>query len=461
MNSFKNLKFFKSLSSLLLIGSLLVVSACKNGDETPQPQLKSIVALAQETPQLSYLVAALTKFPDLVEVLSQDGAYTVFAPTNDAFTFALGAIGQTSINDIPEDVLANFLTYHVIGTGALTSSELSSTEVAVNGEEITVTLDGSSVKLNGATNVTTANIAASNGYIHIIDRVLIPPTVLPIVGTVVAPAYFNKNFSTLVAAVKAASPDILAALLNADQKTVFAPTNAAFVAAGITDLPDEATLNAVLAYHVVAGRVEAADLPSGSATIPTLNGNFYLSNNGADGVFINGTTEVVATDILATNGVVHVIDRVLIPPSKTVAQIAMDASMSNTPEFTVLVAALARVPELLAAAGNPDLNITVFAPTDAAFADLLTTLNLQSLDDVPTDVLTAILLHHVIGEKRVFSTDLTDGPVTTANGDITINAAAGTITDGSGGTSNLAGPLNILGTNGVIHVIDKVLVPIL
>jgi transforming growth factor-beta-induced protein len=452
----------RRITAMLIVGALFIVSACKN-DDGPDPKLNTIVALAQDTPQLSFLVTALSKFPDLVGVLSSEGSYTVFAPTNDAFTFALGATGQSSIDDLPEEVLANFLSYHVIGTGALTAGELGSTIEAANGENITVTQDGSAVKLNGATNVVTANIIASNGVIHIIDRVLIPPTVLPIVGTVVAPAYFNKNFTTLIAAVEAASPDVLALLLNADQKTVFAPTNDAFVAAGITSLPDETTLNAVLSYHVLPGRVTAADLPTGSATVTTAGGDFYLSNNGADGVFINGTTEVVATDILATNGVVHVIDRVLLPPSKTIAQIAEAATMATTPEFTILVAALARTSgqgadDLLAAAGNADAALTVFAPTDAAFNTLLSNLNLQSIDDVPLADLIAILKHHIVG-ARVFSTDLTDGAVATLNGNVTISATNGTITDGSSGTANLTTSLNILGTNGVIHVIDAVLIP--
>jgi len=187
-----------------------------------------------------------------------------------------------------------------------------------------------------------------------------------------------------------------------------------------------------------------------------------LSNNGANGVFINGTTEVVATDILATNGVVHVIDKVLLPPSKTIAQIAEAATMAATPEFTILVAALARTSgtadDLLAAAGSADAALTVFAPTDAAFNTLLGSLNMQSIDEVPLADLVAILKHHIVG-ARVFSTDLTDGAVTTLNGDLTISATNGTITDGSGGTANLTSSLNILGTNGVVHVIDKVLIP--
>ncbi len=183
-----------------------------------------------------------------------------------------------------------------------------------NSEDIAVTTAGG-IKLNGTVNVTTADVIASNGVVHVVDAVLVPPSIVPIVGTIVAPAYFNKDFTTLIAAVQAADPSILATLLSngpsRKKLTLFAPTNDAFTAAGITTLPDEATLNAVLAYHLVDDEVLAAELSTGSATIPTLEGDFYLSNNGSAGVFINGTTEVIATDITGSNGVVHVIDRTL------------------------------------------------------------------------------------------------------------------------------------------------------
>ena len=146
--------------------------------------------------------------------------------------------------------------------------------------------------------------------------------------------------------MKAADPSVLTTLLgngpSSNGLTLFAPTNAAFTAAGITSLPNQATLNAVLTYHVIDGEVPASELTDGSSAISTLNGDFYLSNNGSSGVFINGTTEVVATDIAASNGVVHVIDRTLVPPSKTIAEIAIDLSTASTPQFTQLVAALSR-----------------------------------------------------------------------------------------------------------------------
>ena len=456
--------------TLFLLSLVLVATSCDDDDDNPTPtETQNIVQVAQGSSNLTTLVSALTKYPDLVSTLSGNGDFTVFAPTNAAFTDLLAAVGQTSIDDIPEDVLKNILQYHVITTDDLNANELTAGSLeTANTEDIAVTTTGG-VKLNGTANVTTADVEATNGVVHIVDAVLVPPSVIPIVGTIVAPAYFNKDFTTLIAAVKAADPSILTTLLgngpSGNGLTLFAPTNAAFTAAGITSLPDQTTLNAVLTYHVIDGEVMASDLPEGSASIPTLNGNIYLSNNGSSGVFINGTTEVIATDISASNGVVHVIDRTLMPPSQTIAEIAVDLSTSSNPEFTQLVAALSRTSgtatDLLAAVSNADVNLTVFAPTDAAFEQLYTALGVTSVDEIPLATLTAVLQHHVIGD-RVLSTDLVDGTAETLNGDVTINAGDGTITDESGNAANLsenAALLNVLATNGVIHTIDRVLLP--
>ena len=435
------------------------------GFELPK---QNIVEIAAATPDLSILVEALTIYPDLVEALSAEGTYTVFAPNNAAFTAFLGVIGQTSLDDIPEDVLRDVLEYHVISTAALLSTDLSDGQTAatIGGEDVTVTIDGSDVFISDS-KVLSPDVVASNGVVHIMEDVMVPPSIVPIVGTIVAPAYFNKNFTTLIAAVGAADPSILTLLLSNGPSeqglTLFAPTNDAFEAAGITELPDQATLDAVLAYHVIDATVMAADLPAtgtGASAVTTLGGDFYLTNKGS-GVFINGNSEVTATDIDGSNGVVHVINRTLIPPSSNVVEIAISF---NPDEFTQLVAALARTdgedPDLLAALSG-DGAFTVFAPTDAAFEALYTALGVGSIDDIPLATLTAVLQHHVIATPRVFSSDLESGAVPTLNGDITIDATAGTITDGSDNTANLASSefLNVLGTNGVIHVIDAVLIP--
>ncbi|MFZ9982257.1 MAG: fasciclin domain-containing protein [Cyclobacteriaceae bacterium] len=465
-NYFRN---FKTLFAVLLAGALTFSCSEDNDIKYPDGPEKNIAQVVTGSTNLSILASAVTKYPDLVSTLSGDGSFTVFAPSNAAFQALLPAIGQTSLNDIPEDVLKSIIQYHVIASAALKSTDLTTGNVnAVNGEAISINV-ASGVKINTSTNVTVADVEATNGIVHIVDAVLVNPSIRPIVGTIVAPAYFNKNFSTLIAAVKAASPSILTTLLGngpSNKKlTLFAPTNDAFAAAGITSLPNQATLDAVLTYHVIDDEVLASELPSGSAAITTLNGKFYLSNNGANGVFINAKTQVVATDIQGSNGVVHVINRTLLPPSQTIAAIAVGLSTGSAPQFTQLVAALARTSgtdtDLLAAASDETANLTVFAPTDAAFEALYTALGVDGVEEIDLAILTAVLKHHIV-PARVFSTDLTNGTASTLNGDITISATNGTIQDGQGNTANLssnAGLLNVLATNGVIHTIDKVLLP--
>lgn len=431
------------------------------------PETRSIVDIAVATPSLSILVQALTLFPDLVTLLSSDGSNTVFAPDNDAFVGLLAAVGQTSLADVPESVIKSILQYHVIAGATVASTDLSEGQTATtaSGEEITVSLtDG--VFISGS-QVTTADIEAGNGIIHIVKNVLVPPSVAPIVGTIVAPAYFNKNFSTLVAAVQAASPSILSTLLSSGPSgngmTLFAPTNDAFVAAGITSLPDQATLDAVLTYHLIDGIVKAGDLPTTAAAAPakiaSVGGDFFLSNRG-EGVFINGNTQVIATDIEGSNGVVHVIGRTLLPPSKTVVEIAAALSTSENAEFTTLVSLLTSpaqsgVLEALSGTGP----FTVFAPTDAAFAEI------AGVTSTLTDAqISEVLKYHVVG-AQVYSTDLENGlaPATLNTQTITINVGDGvTISDqDASNTDATVVSVNISGTNGVIHVIDKVLIPTL
>lgn len=450
------------LIALLMVSiATLAFTGCDNDDETPMPT-ENIVQLAQGNPELNSLVTALTKFPGLVGDL-QNGEFTVFAPTNQAFENVLTAIGQNSIDDLPEDVLRSILEYHVVPNATIRSTQLENgTATTVQGEDITINVDGG-VTFNGSARVVTADVSASNGIVHVIDQVLVQPSVTPIVGTIVAPAYFNKSFTTLIAAVQAASPEILTTLLNSDQKTLFAPTNDAFTAAGITSLPDQATLDAVLTYHVIGAKVESSDIANGSSSAGTLGGNIFLSNNGENGLFINGSSQVTQANIQGSNGVVHVINRTLVPASQTVADIAIGLSQADTPQFTQLVAALAKVPALLEAA-QADGTLTVFAPVDAAFEALYTTLGVANIDELEEAIgnakLAEVLQHHIAGAK-VFSTDLADGSVPTLNQEVTINIANLTVGDASGTSSAQLQTelLNILATNGVIHVIDAVLIP--
>jgi transforming growth factor-beta-induced protein len=451
------------------------------GFEMPK---KSIAAIASETPSLSILVQALTKFPDLVSALSTSGSFTVFAPTNDAFAALLAATGQTSLNDIPESVIERLLKYHVIAGASLMSGDLTDGQMAATllsaEDKITVGINGADVKINQA-NVTTANIEASNGVIHIVDAVLVPSLEASIVNTIVQPAYFNKNFSILTAAVVKAN--LLGTLTNRSATfTLFAPDNAAFEAAGITSLDGltAEALTPILTYHVLGSKVYGNGLPSTGSAVTTLGGDFYLSVN-SNGAFINGLTKVTTATLPGgaldyENGVVHLINRTLVPPSKNIVEIAVAASQAATgAEFGQLVAALTAVENsgttsklitILSGTGP----FTVFAPTDAAFSALYAKAGVANFDALVSAVgigtIEAVLKYHVVG-ARVFSADIPNLPsnvVTTLGGTFTLNLPALTITDSDAaltlGTDDaLITSTDIMGTNGVIHVINQVLLP--
>jgi uncharacterized surface protein with fasciclin (FAS1) repeats len=275
---------------------------------------------------------------------------------------------------------------------------------------------------------------------------------------ITAVASGDAQFSTLVAALGKA--DLVATLAGTGPFTVFAPNNAAFTKAGITSLDglNKEALQPILTSHVVGGLVRAADVKSGA--VPTVNAdnNIYLSVN-SNGVYINGNIKVIATDVDASNGVIHVIDNVIVPPSQSLVQIA--AGNADFSELVQLV--LAADPAVATALTDASVNgLTVFAPTNAAFTELYKAVPKATLL-LPESkaLLTSVLLYHVV-PGRVFSTDLPNvsGPVATAGGaQVTFSLASGAqVISPRSGASNITAA-NLLATNGVIHVIDKVLLP--
>ena len=247
------------------------------------------------------------------------------------------------------------------------------------------------------------------------------------------------EFNTLVEAVVAA--DLVATLKGDGPFTVFAPTDEAFAKLGVdlSTLSKEELTN-ILLYHVVVGSIMSTDLENGFAETA---GGFSIQISIENGAQIN-SANVIQADIMATNGVIHVIDEVLLPPSEDI----VDKAISFNPdEFNSLVAAVvqADLVNTLKSQGP----FTVFAPTDAAFAALGVDLASLSKED-----LTNILLYHVV-PASVFSSDLSEGAVQTANGSsISVSLDSGVkIND-----SNVI-IADVMTTNGVIHVIDKVLLP--
>lgn len=247
----------------------------------------------------------------------------------------------------------------------------------------------------------------------------------------------------------------LANTVATEELTLFAPTDEAFEMLfttlgvnGIEDLTAE-QLTPILLYHAVAGKVMSTDLMDGY--VSSVNGAGIMIDLSGD-VMINDAMVTIA-DLCAKNGVIHIIDKVLLPPSMNLVETAL----SYDPEFSILVQAVVKADlKTTLETGGP---FTIFAPTNTAFGNLLTELGAQSLDDIDTETLKAVLLYHVV-DGRVFSSDLTTGAVTTLNGTFNVDTSTLKITDANSRESGLVPTLlDVQATNGVIHVIDKVLLP--
>ena len=437
-----NFKTLFTLMAVLGIG-MLMLNSCKKDDDNNTPmnnEAKSITKIAVSDPQFSILVQALTK-ANLASTLDQAGTFTVFAPTNAAFTALFTKLKVTGIDQLSAEALKPILLYHVLGSKAISTGLMSgyvSTLSPSTGEKtvsLKVDVTGG-VKLNSSAMVTKADIMASNGVIHVIDQVLMPPTVADL-------AIQNSSFTTLVSAVSAAG--LVPALSDPKAKlTVFAPTNEAF--AKLTSTP--ADLKPILLYHVLGTTVYASQVTTGYAktlsTYLTKPMDIYL--NTSSGVKINNSATVVLADVVGTNGVIHVIDNVLLPP--TVAGIAI-----NNANFSILVSAVVKAG--LVSALNGAGPLTVFAPTNAAFQQLFTDLKVTGIADLTSAQLSPILLYHVVAGNNV-SSGLTNGSVPTLQGkSITVSVGSGVKLNGNTNVTYA----DVQGSNGVVHVIDKVLLP--
>ncbi|WP_372751049.1 fasciclin domain-containing protein [Labilibaculum sp.] len=438
--------------------------ACKEDDDDDDVQIETmeetIVDIVVDTDDFSILEEALSK-ADLVTTLNGTGPFTVFAPTNDAFEALFTTLNITGIEDLSADDLTPILLYHVLGFEAISADlsnsyveSLSTYDPGDYSIQILVNVD-SGVELNGATNVSSADALASNGVIHTIDQVLLPPTVVDI-------AIANSLFENLVAAVVKA--DLVDALIADGPFTVFAPTDEAFETlftelgvSGIDDLSAE-ILSPILLAHVVSGNVRAADVSTG--TVATLNQDFDLDiDTEGSGVVLNGSSNVIATDVQGKNGVVHVIDKVIVPSDEEEPQSIYDIVSANS-DFTILMEFLISMD--LDETLDSDGTFTVFAPTNDAFEILFSNLGINHFSDLSEGEGTQILLYHVLGSIEM-STDLNSGyvetlslfPQTDFGIQLLIDTESGVLLNGS---SNVTTP-DVEASNGVIHIIDEGLVP--
>ncbi len=390
------------------------------------------------------LIAAVVQARLLPALTDPFSTLTVFAPTNQAFTDLATAL-DTDINGLlalPN--LSDVLTYHVLG------SEVPASGVN-NGAIVTPLFNGNTLKLTKTTGgdvfvnqaeVTMADVEAENGVVHVIDAVVLP-------SETVVDVAIDNGFTTLVAAV--VEGRLLPALTDPfSTLTVFAPTNQAFdqlaAALGVnaTDLLSDPNLVDVLTYHVLGTEVEAADVTNGAIVTPLNPANTLKMTKTTTGNVFANQAQVTTADVGADNGVVHVINSVLLP-LETVVDVAIDN------DFTALTAAVIKA-ELLPVLTNPLELFTVFAPTDQAFTNLATALNTDLNGILALPNLADVLTYHVVS-GFVESTDLVNGPVETVNGaDVIINLTGGVKVNDANVTT-----ANVEADNGIVHIIDKVI----
>lgn len=471
------------IKSIVMVFALVVLGACSNDDDGGSNEVidSNIVELAQANPNLTNLVSAL-QTAELVSTLQGNGPFTVFAPTDDAFAALLNVLGDdyNSIADFDTqaeiDLLTEILLYHVVPQQVLAADlAAGSVGTALSGNSIEIIASGGTFVIGDASdvdaNITGTDILATNGVVHTIDKILLPQSAIDFVAdlnaTIVDRALATPDLSILVQALTAA--DLVSTLQGDGPFTVFAPTNAAFEQflidnnfPSLADVPVD-VLTQVLLNHVVSGVNLSTGLSTGyveSLSTAGVDGNnlsMFINTDG--GVEINGVSTVTNPDITAANGVVHIVDAVIGLPDVTTFAIA-------DPTFSTLVSALTAYPNFTYVAalqtpnGTAPAPFTVFAPTNDAFGDLLTDLQVGGLGDIDEVTLASVLELHVVAGNNVRAEDLPgiDGAsVETLGGqNIVVDANAPAIT---GPDTNANGIIatNVQATNGVIHAISRVI----
>ncbi|WP_299118340.1 fasciclin domain-containing protein [uncultured Tenacibaculum sp.] len=318
--------FTKNLSRipffLVLFLSICLFTSCSDDDSVITDN-DDIVQKAIKTSDLSSLVAALQR-ANLVSALQADGPFTVFAPNNKAFQDLLDSNNSwNSLDDIPLETLKTVLLYHVL-SGKVMKNDLSDTYVNTlatgpNDEPLSLQVEVTgAVEFNGDSKPVTTDISATNGVVHIIDKVMLPPDVVTL-------ALNNSGFTSLVVALTDTrhTTDFVSLLKMTGPYTIFAPTNSAFQALldsnaawnSLADIPI-ATLEAVLKYHVFAGGNVQADQLTDNQEITMFSGGKVTVDlsSGAKLETSSGQSVVISvTDVQGTNGVIHAIDNVLLP----------------------------------------------------------------------------------------------------------------------------------------------------
>lgn len=317
----------------------LSFSSCKKEDTTT-PVVPTIKETIDSSPNFTLLKAALAK-AGLDVTLNTAGTYTLLAPTDDAFK-AFGLTSEAVIGLAPVELVRSVMQYHVLGstlaasaipvatnTAQQTLFPLGSVYLTRPVAVTTATSSGTAISVNGAY-ILQADTPASNGVIHVINRILLPPVYgtipntiaqIPTIYALLAPTA-GVSFKLLQQAVTRAGTTTASSLSATGPLTVFAPTDNAFKASGfdstvIANTP-AAALQAVLGYHVVPARVYTPMVTSGSS-LTTSTGGTVTIGSSTTAITVTGksnkgiASNIIGPDVTASNGVIHIIDRLLLP----------------------------------------------------------------------------------------------------------------------------------------------------
>jgi transforming growth factor-beta-induced protein len=431
--------------------------------------------------QFDTLLAAIGAAKATVRDTLGKRSYTLFAPTDDAFA-ALG-YDPDSIKKMDQGVLTDVLLYHLV-SGRIMGKDLTDKITTVQGGVLKQSKGVLTDSIGGQAKITGFDVEGSNGVIHIIDAVVLPFAKTRLLDLVALVEALNTSgdlagqFNTLIAVAEGADAAKVAPLLSAGAYTVFAPTDAGFAAVGIdaAAVKDQtkAFLTDLLLYHVASGSI-TAEAAKAAKDIKTVQGGVItLDPNDPNGVLVGafaGKAKITTADIVASNGLVQVIDSGLLPyepPAIVVPEapkpvlvsitdtiIALNAAGDRKGQFdTFLAAAQAADPIVLQKLSGTDA-CTLFVPTDDACAALgLTADNVEAQDKL---VLTDVLLYHIAAGKLLAADVLAATSITMVKGG-SVQQADGVLTDNVGGQAKIVGQ-DIEASNGMIQVIDAVLLP--
>ncbi|GGD25492.1 fasciclin domain-containing protein [Hyunsoonleella pacifica] len=458
----------KIVSCFLTLFLVLSCTNDRNSSDIPTgPTPSTISELVFVNTRLSLLTEALDR-TGLLQTLDIEGPFTLFAPPNEVFEQFLRENSYTDLSEVPVDLLRNILLNHVID-GEFVITDLFSLSIKTlatqNNSDLNLSMliDDSSggFIINGEVSIDINNfdVRASNGIIHIVDGVINLPTVATLVNA-------NPNLTALAGVLPS---ELINTLSSESNFTLLAPNDNAF--ANTSEIPSGDTLANLLSNHVINDNLSSTDFVAMGPTYSKSMGTYLDTNSLSlyhriddnDDLVFNGISKVQQADIVATNGIIHIVDEVVAIP--TVVTFA-----TADPDFSTLVSALTTLtPETSfvdilsrTETNNGDMinpPFTVFAPTNMAF-DAIT---------VPEEgVLTEVLLHHVASEVNITSGTSTQNgssTVSTLEGDNLIITLPGTdsniadVTDGSGNTDLGIIKVDIQAGNGIIHVLNKVAIP--